>query len=367
MPPRLPLGQRAFDWPGFGAAGTFPAVTFIQNPCEFMQAILPLAGKGTRLRPLTHTRAKPLLRVGNRTVLDRVLDLLAGAGVDEIVGITGHLKESIERHLAAEHPDLPYTGVEQVEQLGTADAIRLAEPYVDGPVLIVFVDTLFEADFGLIARHSEADGIIWAKEVEDYQRFGVILHDDEGYMQRIVEKPKEPISRLANIGVYYIRDHERLFEGIRHVMAQPPRLGEYFLTDAFQHMIDGGAKILTAEVAEWWDCGKPETLLDTNARVLAAGDVRAPEAGADVRVTGDVCVADGVTFEDSQIGPNVSIGSGSSIRRSRLRDCIVGEQVALEDCVLRESLIGDHVEAAGLHGTVHLGDHTRIHPERDGD
>ena len=332
-----------------------------------MQAILPLAGKGTRLRPLTHTTPKPLLRVGNRSVLDRVLDLLAGAGVDEIIGITGHLKEAIEAHLAAEHPDLEFTGVEQVEQLGTADAIRLAEPHVDGPVLIVFVDTLFEADLGLIARRPDVDGIIWAKEVEDYQRFGVILHDDDGYMQRIVEKPSEPISRLANIGVYYIRDHERLFEGIRHVMAQPPRLGEYFLTDAFQHMIDGGAKILTAEVAEWWDCGKPETLLDTNARVLAAGDARAPDDEADAEVTGDVCVADGVSFERAEIGPNVSIGRGSTVRRSRLRDCIVGENVNLEDCVLRDSLIGDHVEAAGLRGSAHLGDHTLILQEPAGD
>ncbi|MGD8495210.1 MAG: sugar phosphate nucleotidyltransferase [Gemmatimonadales bacterium] len=332
-----------------------------------MQAILPLAGKGTRLRPLTHTRPKPLLRVGNRTVLDRVLDLLEDAGVDEIIGIMGHLQETIEAHLASEHPELAFTGVEQVEQLGTADAIRLAEPYVDGPVLIVFVDTLFSADLGLIARHPEADGIIWAKEVEDYQRFGVIVHDDDGYMEKIVEKPSEPISRLANIGVYYIRDHERLFEGIRHVMAQPPKLGEYFLTDAFQWMIDHGAKILTAEVEEWWDCGKAETLLDTNARVLASGETRLPAEGADATVRGDVCVAADVTLEGAEIGPNVSIGRGSTIRDSRLADCIVGENTRLEDCDLRDSLIGDEVEATGLRGTAHLGDHTRIRVAPDGD
>lgn len=332
-----------------------------------MQAILPLAGKGTRLRPLTHTRPKPLLRVGNRTVLDRVLDLLDEAGVDEIIGIMGHLSDTIEAHLASEHPDLPFTGVEQVEQLGTADAIRLAEPYVDGPVLIVFVDTLFQADLGLIARHPEADGIIWAKEVEDYQRFGVIVHDDEGYMQEIIEKPSEPISRLANIGVYYIRDHEQLFEGIRHVMQQPPKLGEYFLTDAFQWMIDRGSKILTAEVETWWDCGKPETLLETNARVLAAGSARLPDPGADAAVTGDVCVDEDVTFEDAYIGPNVSIGRGSTIRRSRLTDCIVGENVRLEDCDLRDSLIGDEVEATGLRGTLLLGDHAQVRVDPDGD
>lgn len=328
-----------------------------------MQAILPLAGKGTRLRPLTHTTPKPLLRVGNRAVLDRVLDLLEEAGVDEVIGITGHLKETIEEHLAAEYPDLRYTGVEQVEQLGTADAIRLAEPHVDGPVLIVFVDTLFDADLGLIERHPEVDGIIWAKEVEDYQRFGVIVADDDGFMQRIVEKPSEPISRLANIGVYYIRDHERLFEGIRHVMQQPPRLGEYFLTDAFQYMIDRGGRILTAEVAEWWDAGKPETLLETNAKVLAAGDARPPDTHADVAVEGGVCVADDVTFEFAEIGPNVSVGRGSTVRRSRLRDCIIGEDTVLEDCDLRDSLVGDHVEASGVRGVVHLGDHTTIAAE----
>ena len=328
-----------------------------------MQAILPLAGKGTRLRPLTHTRPKPLLRVGNRTVLDHVLELLEEAGVDEIVGITGHLKDEIEAHLAAEHPDLRFTGVEQVEQLGTADAIRLAEHHVNGPVLIVFVDTLFEADLALIGRRPEVDGIIWAKEVEDYQRFGVIVHDEDGYMERIVEKPSEPISRLANIGVYYIRDHEQLFEGIRHVMEQPPQLGEYFLTDAFQYMIDRGARILTAEVAEWWDCGKPETLLDTNARVLAAGAATAAAVGEHVRVTGDVCVAPGVTLEDAEIGPNVSLASGTTVRRSKLRNCIVGSQSVLEDCDLRDSLVGDHVQAVGLRGVVHLGDHTMIRSE----
>lgn len=328
-----------------------------------MQAILPLAGKGTRLRPLTHTRPKPLLRVGNRTVLDRVLDQLGEAGVNEIIGITGHLAGSIEEHLAIEHPDLRFTGVEQVEQLGTADAIRLAEPYVDGPVLIVFVDTLFDADLSLIARRPDADGIIWAKEVEDYQRFGVIVRDDEGYMERIVEKPTEPISRLANIGVYYIRDHERMFDGIRHVMAQPPKLGEYFLTDAFQYMIDRGSRILTAEVREWWDCGKPDTLLDTNARVLAAGEATSLPKGADAESKGDVCVGEDVTLENTVLGPNVSIGRGSTIRRSRLRDCIVGEDTVLEDCELHDSLLGDDVEAAGLRGTAYLGDHTVVRSE----
>ena len=325
-----------------------------------MQAILPLAGKGTRLRPQTHTIPKPLLKVGNRPVLAHVLDILDEAGVDEIIGIMGHLAGGIEDWLAAERPDLSFKSVEQVEQLGTADAIRLAEPYVDGPVLIVFVDTLFDADLGLIRKREDVDGIIWAKEVEDYQRFGVILTDDDGCMQRIVEKPSEPISRLANIGLYYIRDWKLLFEGIRHVMEQPPHLGEYFLTDAFQYMIDHGDRILTAEVGNWWDCGKLETLLDTNREVLLAGAARLPDDAATSRIETPVCVAPGARVEDSVIGPNVSIGEDSVVRGCRLRDCIVGEHATLEDCDLESSLIGDHVSAAGLRGQASLGNHARV-------
>jgi glucose-1-phosphate thymidylyltransferase len=325
-----------------------------------MQAILPLAGKGTRLRPHTHTRPKPLLRVANRPVLDYVLRQLEEVGVDEIIGITGHLAPTIEAWLAEEHPNLRFRAVPQEQQLGTADAIRLAEPYVDGPVLIVFVDTLFDADLGLIDARPDVDGIIWAKEVEDYQRFGVIVTDDEGHMLRIVEKPTEPISRLANIGLYYVRDWRLMFEGIDHVMKSPPQFGEYFLTDAFQYMIDHGDRILTAEVDHWWDCGKIETLLETNREVLLSGGAREPDPVPGVRVIPPVCVAPGVVLEDTEIGPNVSIGTGSKVRGGRLRDCIVGEHSALEGCAIHDSLIGDHVTISGLAGAASVGDHTVI-------
>lgn len=325
-----------------------------------MQAILPLAGKGTRLRPHTHTRPKPLLRVANRPVLDHVLETMEAAGVDEIIGITGHLAEAIEDHLGRVHPELRFRGVVQAEQLGTADAIRLAEPWVEGPVLIVFVDTLFDADLALIRQRPEVDGIVWAKEVEDFQRFGVIVTDAEGCMERIVEKPEEPISRLANIGLYFIRDSALMFEGIRHVMEQPPNRGEYFLTDAFQYMIERGSRLLTAEVQNWWDCGKEETLLDTNRQLLLRGAARPPSPAAGVRVSDPVLVADDVRLEDVDLGPNVSIASGTRVARSRLRDCIVGEESRLEDCELHDSIVGDHVVARGLRGSVSLGDHARV-------
>ncbi len=330
-----------------------------------MQAILPLAGKGTRLRPHTHTRPKPLLRVGNRPVADYVIRLLEEAGVDEIIGIMGHLSGEIEAWLQDSHPELRFRPVVQERQLGTADAIRLAEPMVEGPVLIVFVDTLFDADLGLISARPDVDGIIWAKEVEDYQRFGVIVTDDDGYMERIVEKPSEPISRLANIGLYYVRDWELMFEGIAHVMDRPPVKGEYFLTDAFQYMIDRGSRLLTAEVEHWWDCGKPETILDTNRRLLLAGEARRPATLPDsVHIVDPVCIADDVQLQDAEIGPNVSIAEGSRILGGRLRNTIVGADTALEDCDLSDSLVGDHVEARGLKGCVSIGDHSVVAAER---
>jgi glucose-1-phosphate thymidylyltransferase len=325
-----------------------------------MQAILPLAGKGTRLRPHTHTRPKPLLRVGNRTVLDRVLDLLEQAGVDEIIGIMGHLSGQIESHLKTEHPNLGFIPVEQTRQLGTADAIRLAQPHVRGPVLIVFVDTLFQADLNVIQHRPELDGIIWAKEVEDYQRFGVIVHDDEGFMREIIEKPELPVSKLANIGLYYIRNVDLLFEGISHVMVQPPKLGEYFLTDAFQYMIDHGAKLLTSEVSEWWDCGKPETLLDTNLKVLSEEAAPAPAPIPGVEFVQPVCIGEGVVLENAVVGPNVSIADGTVLRRSKVQNSIIGAGSLLEECEIEQSLIGDHVQVRGLRGSASLGDHSEI-------
>jgi len=304
--------------------------------------------------------------VANRPVLSYVIEQLTSVGVDEGVAITGHLAPQIEEYLAREFADLPVRFVEQVEQRGTADAIGLAEPFVTGPVLIVFVDTLFEADFGLIAARPEAAGIIWAKEVEDYQRYGVIVTDENGYMTRIIEKPDEPISKLANIGVYYIRDYDLMFEGIGHVMAQDPNLGEYFLTDAFQYMIDRGARLYTAEVGGWFDCGKPETLLETNLAMLERGHGSVPtELPSGVEIRGPVAIDDGVRIAEAQIGPNVSLAKGARVTRSRLRGCIVGEGATIEDCDLENSLVGDHATLRGVRGCVNVGDHSEIRGIRD--
>jgi len=320
-----------------------------------MQVIIPLAGKGTRLRPHTHTVPKPMLKVAGRPVMDWVMDRLSGLPVSELIFITGHLKEQVEAYATGRYGH-PCRYIEQVVQDGTAGAVNLARPHIHEPILVIFVDTVFEADLSIIPR-TNADGIIWAKEVEDYQRFGVVVTDREGYMTRIVEKPREPISRLANIGLYYVRDVQALWRGIDHVLASPANKGEYYLTDAFQHMIEAGRKILTAEVGGWYDCGKLDTLLESNEILLRKGAARHPELTG-VTLREPVYIEDGVTIEDSTIGPNVSIERGCVIRGSTVEHSILGAGCQVSGSTLRQSMLGREVRLAGFHGSASLGDHS---------
>ncbi|HSJ15083.1 MAG TPA: sugar phosphate nucleotidyltransferase [Longimicrobiales bacterium] len=323
-----------------------------------MKVIIPLAGKGTRLRPHTHTTPKPLLRVGGRPVMSYIMDDLAELGVTEAIFITGHLKEKIETFVRSAYPHLTTHFIEQPVQDGTAGAVALARPHVDSELLIIFVDTLFDADLTLIKRlPADAAGVIWAKEVEDYQRFGVIVTNADGYMKRIVEKPTDPISKLANIGLYYIRDWQLLYEGIDATMKGPTgKAGEYYLTDAFQYMIDRGAKIQVETVAGWYDCGQADTLLATNRHLLEHGRARRPDGGRGVRVHEPVRVAEGVTLADCELGPNLTVESGCVIRGSTLRDTIIGADVTIEGSALHSSLVGDRVVIRNARGSVSVGD-----------
>lgn len=318
-----------------------------------MQVIIPLAGKGTRLRPHTHLVPKPMLKVAGRPVMDWVMDRIEGLGVTELIFITGHLKETVEAY-AKDRYGLPCRFIEQKVQDGTAGAINLARPYVTGPVLIIFVDTVFEADLSLINR-ADADGIIWAKEVEDYQRFGVVVTDADGYMTQIVEKPSTPISKLANIGLYFVRDVAALWAGIDDVLAAPTNKGEYYLTDAFQRMIDGGRRILAAEVGGWYDCGAPGTLLETNGILLEKGAARRRDFPG-VVISDPVYIEDGVTIERSSIGPNVSIEAGTRITDSTLRNTIIGRDAVIGTSSLDGALLGNRVKVTGLRGDASLGD-----------
>jgi glucose-1-phosphate thymidylyltransferase len=281
-----------------------------------------------------------MLKVAGRPVMDWVMDRLDGLDISELIYVTGHLKEQVEAY-ARSHYTTPSRFIEQKVQDGTAGAVNLARPFVTGPVMIIFVDTVFEADLSL-AEKTDADGIIWAKEVEDYQRFGVLVTDRGGMMTRIVEKPDTPISRLANIGLYYIRDWKTLFEGIAEVMRRPPGIGaEFYLTDAFQYMVDHGRKLQVAEVTGWYDCGKVGTLLATNHHLLEHGRARAPRETPGITIRPPVYIEDGVTLRAATIGPNVTIEAGSEVRESTIENSILGKNVRVTRATVRGSLVGD--------------------------
>lgn len=325
-----------------------------------MKVIIPLAGKGTRLRPHTHVTPKPMLRVAGKPVMQYVLDDVKNLpDVEQIVYITGHLKEKVEE-FARGATDTPSVFVEQKVQDGTAGAVALAREYVDQPVLIIFVDTIFDADLSVIGA-SEADGIIWTKEVEDYQRFGVVVTDESGYMTKIVEKPSTPISKRANIGLYYIKNWKLLYEGIDDVLASPANKGEWYLTDAFQYMIDHGAKLKVIDVEGWYDAGKLETLLETNRAMLDRGHSRAPDECDNCTIIDPVYVEPNVTIRNSIVGPNVSIGAGSKITGSTLSNTIVETRSTVTNSTLTYSLIGSDTIIEGVSGAMTIGDNAEIH------
>jgi glucose-1-phosphate thymidylyltransferase len=325
-----------------------------------MKVIIPLAGKGTRLRPHTHLVPKPMLKVAGRPVMSYVMDDVMKLGnVEQVVYITGHLKEKVEDYARTTYP-VPSVFVEQAVQDGTAGAVKLAMPYVDGPVMIIFVDTIFDTDLSAV-NTTDADGIIWVKEVEDYQRFGVVVTDADGHMTKIVEKPNTPISKRANIGLYYIRNWKLLADGIEHVLRQPTNKGEYYLTDAFQYMIEHGAKIKVVDVEGWYDAGKLDTLLETNQAMLdKRGLARVPAGFSGATIIEPVYIEDGVTASNATIGPNVSIGAGTKVVGSTISNSVIGDNCTITGSTLHDSMLGDSVVLSGVTGAMTLGSHSEF-------
>ncbi len=322
-----------------------------------MQVIIPLAGLGTRLRPHTHTRPKPLISVAGKPILGHILDGLRGLAIDEVIFIVGYLGNQIEEYVKGNY-DFPARYVEQVQRRGQAHAIYLARDYISGPVLIIFVDTIFEADLTILPGCA-ADGIIYAKEVDDPARFGVVMLE-EGYITKLVEKPSKPISNLAVIGVYYLANSGALLECIGELLRSGQTIqGEYFLADALQIMIDRGAKLLAEQVEVWEDCGKPETLLATNRYLLEKTGGQVVETQNSV-VRPPVYIASTAQVTDSIIGPHTSIAGGSLIKGSIIRNSIISEGAVIENANLESSLIGAEARVHRTPDRLDVGDSSKV-------
>ncbi len=323
-----------------------------------MKVIIPLAGLGTRLRPHTYTRPKPLVTVAGKPIVGHILDTFQGLDVEEYIFIVGHLGDQIRRYIEANY-DLPRASYfEQKELKGQSHAIWLARERLGGPVIITYSDTLVEADLtGL--ESLDADGVFYVKEVEDPRRFGVVQFQD-GYVRRIIEKPTTTENRLAVVGLYYIRDSKWLLASIEEQMRRDIQLkGEYYLADALQIMIDQGARFVAREVKVWKDCGKPETLLDTNRYLLEKNGETPPKIEGSIIIP-PVHIAPTARINRSIIGPYVSIADHVVIEESIIRDSIINERAQIEHAVLAFSLIGSDAVFSGASQQLNIGDSSQV-------
>ncbi|AJY71806.1 nucleotidyltransferase [Geobacter sulfurreducens] len=332
-----------------------------------MKIILPVAGKGTRLRPHTHTKAKSLVHVAGKTVLEHIVSRLLPLGADEYIFITDENGGQIEQFMREKFPSLPCSYIVQAERMGPAHAVSLAAPMVTwgDDLLIVFNDTIFVADLSEIPKLcSDCDGLIYSKEVDDYQRFGVnVLEGD--YIVDMVEKPDAPISRLAQVGLYYLKDGPAFMAGIADTIeAGDVVKGEYYLPAVFMRMIRGGFRFRAPQIEQWLDCGKPETLLETN-RVLLGGRHHNHGTAINSVLIEPVHIENGAVVRDSILGPNVSVAAGSVIERSIVRDSIINSNSEVRNIVLSASILGDSVQLTGASRRMNIGDHSLIEMEGD--
>ncbi|MCB0078953.1 MAG: NTP transferase domain-containing protein [Anaerolineales bacterium] len=322
-----------------------------------MHVIIPVAGYGTRLRPHTYSKPKPLVQVAGNTVLGHILEQLKQTDVTEITFIVGYLGEQVQSYVSQHYPEFTVNYVEQVNRKGQAHAIWLARELVDEPVLIIFSDTISDADLATLPQIVH-DGVIYARQVEDPRRFGVVVTDGENLIQRFVEKPEHFVSDQAVIGIYYLKDHAALFAAIERLMAEDIQTkGEYFLADALQLMIEAGKQLEARTVDVWEDCGTPDALLQTNRYMLEAGGAATPyENGEDVVIVPPVHIAPGVKISNAVVGPYVSLAEGCEVHNAILRDTIVDSEATIMDTMLSESLIGHGAVVRGRYRQLNVGD-----------
>ena len=312
-----------------------------------MKLILPIAGKGERMRPYTNNLPKCLLPVGGKTIVDWIFADVLPLEPSETIFITGYKAEVVEKFLN-QRPD--YGSVRTVLQKdpqGLGQAISLVLPYIDDdePILIILGDTLFQADLSGLA--DATDNILYTYKVEDPRRFGVAEMDENGNIKRLVEKPQEFVSDEALVGVYYIKDVKELKYALKYLMENNIRTrGEFQLTDALQMMIENGCKFKTASVQEWLDCGLPETLIQTNTWLLqnkpGLNNVKEAESKDlihNAKLIPPCFIGDNVTISNSVIGPNVTIGDNCIVWNAILKDCIVWENESVCDVNIEKLIV----------------------------
>ena len=327
-----------------------------------MKAIIPVAGAGTKLRPHTYTQPKALIPIAGKTVLSFIVDQLHEAGITEFVFIVGYLGEKIQEYVQQTYPNLTTHFVYQNERQGTGHAIELTKSIIgNDEVFITLGDTICEFDIKEVLESEHS--MLGIKKVDDPRNFGVASLTEDGFIEQVVEKPAIPKSNLALVGLYKIKESQILFECLHHIFSVGIKTqGDYSLTDALDCMINRGIKFKSFKVKNWFDCGKKETLIESNATILKkyGGNVLANHLFKDTIIIPPVSIAAGCEISNSIIGPFVTIGNNSKIQESIVKNCIIGNYTTLNEVVLDNSLIGSDASVKGLSRKLNIGDNTEL-------
>lgn len=334
-----------------------------------MKVIVPMAGRGSRLRPHTLTVPKPLVPVGGKPIVHRLVEDIASVcedKIEEIGFIIGDFGAEVEKELIAVAEKLGAKGkiFYQTEPLGTAHAVLCAKEMLDGKVTVAFADTLFKANFKI---DQNDEGILWVKQIEDPSAFGVVKMNEAGEIIDFVEKPQTFVSDLAMIGIYYFRDGAALRSELDYLIDNNiVKGGEYQLPDALRRLTEKGTKFKPGKVDEWLDCGNKEVTVHTNQKVLDFDQEKGAlvqHASAKVEnslVIQPCFIAEGVVIENSVVGPHVSLGKGTKVVNSLVSNSIVQENTQLVDAVLSNSMIGSNAKYEGRKKDISLGDFSTI-------
>lgn len=332
-----------------------------------MNIIIPMAGMGKRMRPHTLTVPKPLLPIAGKPIVNRLVEDIAKVcpeKIDNIGFVVGHFGETVEKELLNIAASVGAKGhiFYQEEALGTAHAVFCAEPLLNGNVIVAFADTLFKADFKLDVTR---EGIIWVQEVEDPSAFGVVKLNSDGEIIDFVEKPKDPVSNLAIIGIYYFKNGDNLHHEIKDIIDEDLKdSGEYQLTRVLKNMQSKGTIFVPGQVSDWLDCGNKNATVETNSRYLhylQSENLVAKSATLKNSVIIPPCfIGDQAELHNTIVGPFVSIGDKTVIRDSRIKTSIIQGNSLLVNVNLQNSMIGNFVTIEKKPLDLSLSDYSTI-------
>ena len=327
-----------------------------------MKAIIPVAGAGTKLRPHSYTQPKALIPLAGKTVLSIIIDQMREAGIQEFIFIVGYLGDKIRDYVQLKYPDIQAHYVQQIDRQGIGHAIQLAKAAVNNDeVIVVLGDTICEYNVSDVVN--SPGSMLGVRKVDDPREFGVAEIASDGFIDHVVEKPHIPKSNMALVGIYKIQESAQLFECLENNFLQGLRThGEYSLTDALDCMLQKGVKFKPFKVESWFDCGRKETLLESNATLLKKFTV--PEdkqySFENTVLIQPVSIGEGCDIKNSIIGPNVAIGENTIIDSSIIKNSIIGSFSNMFDIVLDSSIIGSDTDLKGETRTLNIGDNTSI-------